>query len=165
MWDDRKQRDIQASEGDTLQVARFSVGEQEYALDIMRIKEIINPVPITRVPNAPTFIEGMIELRGAFLAVIDLRKRFGLEPAPLARDRKYIVVTTKGQNFGLIVDRVIDVHRIAMGNVRPVPDAVIGPQSRFVKGVIKSDERIAIAIDLDAVLSPDERDQLLQLEL
>ena len=101
----------------TIQVARFHVGDEEYALDIMRIKEIINPAPITRVPRAPAFIEGIIELRGAFLPVVDLRKRFGLAPRPPGRETKYVIVSLEGRIVGLIVDRVTEVSRIATDDI------------------------------------------------
>lgn len=149
---------------DTLQVACFGVDGQDYALDIMRIKEIINPVHVTRVPNAPDFVEGLIELRGAFMAVIDLRKRFGVEPMPLPREGKYIVVMMDQQILALMVDRVIDVRRVATSDIRPAPDALSGPRSQLVTGVVKKDDRIVMIIDLDAILSPAERDQLGGLE-
>src|SRR4051794_6029966 len=76
-----------------LQLVAFSVGEGEYALDIMRIKEIINPVKITPVPKAPPFIEGVIELRGTILPVVDLRKRFDLAAGPATRATKFLVVS------------------------------------------------------------------------
>lgn len=150
--------------GDTLQVAAFHIAGQEYALDIMRVKEIINPVPVTRVPHAPSFVEGLIELRGAFMAVLDLRKRFGAEVTPLSGEGKYMVVMMGDQRLALIVDGVIDVRRIAMNDVRPAPDALAGPRSQLVIGVVKSDERIVMLIDLDAILSAMEREQLGGLE-
>src|SRR5439155_24663051 len=76
-----------------VQMVAFSVGAGEYALDIMRIKEIINPVKITPVPKAPPFIEGVIELRGAILPVVDLRKRFDLVATPAVRSTKFLVVS------------------------------------------------------------------------
>jgi purine-binding chemotaxis protein CheW len=142
------------------QVACFCVGDGEYALDIMRIKEIINPVRITAVPRAPAFIEGIIELRGAYLPVIDLRKRFGLEPTPLTREGKYVIVGLEGRIVGLVVDRVIDVRRIDPDQVSEAPQLARGPEARFLSGVFSSDDRIVMMIDLDEVLSPAERSAL-----
>lgn len=143
-------------ESQTIQVACFCVGEHAYALDIMRIKEIINPVAIAPVPGAPGFVEGVIELRGMFMGVIDLRKRFGLEPGPLTRDSKYIIVIMQGQNIGLIVDRVIEVRRVATREIAPAPAMVVGPRSRFLAGVAKWDEQTVMLVSLDQVLSHDE---------
>jgi purine-binding chemotaxis protein CheW len=120
-----------------VQVASFHVGDQEYALDIMKIKEIINPLVITAVPKAPPFIEGIIELRGAVLPVVDLRKRFALEPRPQSRETKYIIVTLEGHIVGLVVDRVREVMRIDEGEILDAPAMATGVDARFVAGVFK----------------------------
>jgi purine-binding chemotaxis protein CheW len=148
----------------TIQVARFHVGDEEYALDIMRIKEIINPAPITRVPRAPAFIEGIIELRGAFLPVVDLRKRFGLDPRAAGRETKYVIVSLEGRIVGLIVDRVTEVSRIANDDIGKPPPMAVGDEGRFFSGVVKTGDRILLMLDLDAVLSSAERAQLRGLE-
>ena len=94
-----------------MQLVAFLVGDGEYALDIMRIKEIINPVKITAVPKAPPFIEGVIELRGAILPVVDMRKRFDLPPSTPSRASKILIVVLdiggKRMIVGLVVDRVL----------------------------------------------------------
>jgi purine-binding chemotaxis protein CheW len=161
----RADRDPQAQgASDLFQVVCFAVGAQEYALDIMRVKEIINPAPAAIVPNAPDFIEGVIELRGAFLALIDLRKRFGLEPAAITRDSKYLVVLMDGHKVGLVVDRVLEVRRIARSELGAAPELAIGPGSRFIAGVAKQDAGILMLVDLDQVLSRAELQQMRQLE-
>lgn len=147
---------------DLVQVACFGVGGETYALDIMRVKEIVNPVPIAGVPHAPAFIEGVITLRGAFLALIDLRKRFGLAPAPPTRESKYIVVSMQGQHTGLIVDRVIDVRRIARADISAVPALAVGPHTRFLAGVARWDEGMVWLVDLDEVLSASEKADMAQ---
>jgi purine-binding chemotaxis protein CheW len=150
-------RDRQApGDFDLMQLVCFCVGAQEYALDIMRVKEIIHPAPVAVVPNAPHFIEGVIELRGTFLALIDLRKRFGLEPTPITHDSKYVVVLMDGQMVGMIVDRVLDVRRIARAELGAAPELAIGPRSRFIAGVAKRDDKVLMLIDLDQVLSRAE---------
>ncbi len=144
----------------SLQVARFFVGDEEYALDIMRIKEIINPVPITRVPRAPAFVEGIIELRGAFLPVVDLRKRFGLPARPPERETKYVIVSLEGRVVGLVVDRVTEVSRVDAEQIGEPPSMAVDRQARLFAGAIKSGGRIVMLLDLDAVLSASERDEL-----
>ena len=151
---------------ESIQVVCFTVAGQHYALDIMRVKEIINPPAITAVPGAPDFVEGMIELRGAFMAVIDLRKRFGVASTPLDGDSKFIVVTLNQefeQILALVVDGVLDVRRFGARDIRPAPRAVVapgGPRSHFVIGVVRSGEQIIMLVELDALLSPDEHHQL-----
>ena len=115
--------------GESVQVACFFVGSEEYALDIMRIKEIINPVPVTRVPRAPVFIEGIIELRGAFLPVIDLRRRFELPVTELTRDTKYVIVALAGRILGLVVDRVAEVKPIPVDQISAAPELAVAGDS------------------------------------
>jgi purine-binding chemotaxis protein CheW len=157
-----RDRDLQGA-ADLFQVVCFAVGAQEYALDIMRVKEVINPAPAAIVPNAPDFIEGVIELRGAFLALIDLRKRFGLQPASITRDSKTLVVLMDSHKVGLIVDRVLEVRRMARGDIGAAPELAIGPRSRFIAGVAKRDDSIVMLVDLDQVLSPAELQQVGEL--
>ena len=88
---------------ESLQMVGFRVGEGEYALDIMRVKEIINPVRVTAVPKAPPFIEGVIELRGAILPVVDLRKRFDLPATPATRATKFLIVVIEISGKRMIV--------------------------------------------------------------
>lgn len=144
-----------------MQVACFIVGDEEYALDIMRIKEIINPVEVTRVPRSPEFIEGIIELRGAFLPVVDLRKRFDVPAGEVDRDTKYIIVGLEGRIVGLVVDRVLEVRRIGVDAVSDAPELASNVDARFFNGVAKWDDRIVMLLDLDAVLSSVEKQQLL----
>lgn len=146
-----------------MQVASFHVGEQEYALDIMQIKEIINPIEITVVPKAPAFIEGIIELRGAVLPVVDLRKRFALDPTPLSRESKYIIVTLEGHIVGLVVDRVHEVMRIDETEVIEAPAMATGVDARFVAGVFKRDQRMILTLDIAQILSSSEKSLLAQL--
>jgi purine-binding chemotaxis protein CheW len=149
---------------ESIQLACFFVGAEEYALDIMRIKEIINPVAITRVPRAPDFIEGIIELRGAFLPVVDLRRRFELAVAEVRRETKYIIVALEGRILGLVVDRVAEVKRITIDQISEAPELALGGETRYFNGVVKWDDRIVMLLDLDEVLSASEKDQLRGLE-
>jgi len=145
----------------TVQVACFIVGTGEYAVDIMRIKEIINPIDITKVPRSPAFIEGIIELRGAFLPVVDLRKRFDLPATDLTRDSKYIIVALEGRIVGLVADRVLEVAHIPLDTISDAPELASSAQARFFSGVAKWDDRIVMLLDLDEVLSSVEKQQLL----
>ena len=106
-----------ASASSSTQLVAFGVADGEYALDIMRIKEIINPVAVTPVPKAPPFIEGVIELRGAILPIVDVRKRFDLSPTPATRatkypDRRRSIVGEQRIIVGLVVDRVSEPLRV-----------------------------------------------------
>jgi purine-binding chemotaxis protein CheW len=148
----------------TIQAACFRVGAEEYALDIMRIKEIVNPTRITPVPKAPPFIEGIIELRGAILPVVDLRKRFDLPATSITRDSKYIIVALEGRAVGLIVDRVSDVLRIATDELRAPPSMAVGADAQFFQGVYKQADRIIMLLDIDRILTSTEKIELRGLE-
>jgi len=152
---------------DLAQMVAFTVGEGEYAVDIMRIKEIINPVKITAVPKAPSFIEGVIELRGAILPVVDLRKRFDLPAPPVTRASKFLIVVIEvaGRRMivALVVDRVSEPVRVERAEVRPAPSLAQGEAAYFT-GVVHHQESILMVLDLDAILSTTEKVTLAGLE-
>jgi purine-binding chemotaxis protein CheW len=147
------------------QLATFVVGAQGYALDIMRIKEIIQPVPITRVPGAPGFMEGVIELRGVILPVVDLRKRFELPVTPPTRASKYVLVTLDDRIVALVVDGVAEFVKKGPDDIRPTPSLLPGtPEARFFTGVFNHQGRILMVLDIDRILSSAERISLAHLE-
>jgi purine-binding chemotaxis protein CheW len=152
---------------DTTQLVAFSVGSGEYAMDIMRIKEIINPIPITQVPKAPEFIEGVVELRGAILPVVDLRKRFDLPATAPTRSTKYLIVVIEmaGRRMivGLVVDGVSEPLRVARDQVRPAPLLAQGASAYFT-GVVHHQGRILMVLDIDAILSSKEKITLAGLD-
>ncbi|HKA87159.1 MAG TPA: chemotaxis protein CheW [Haliangiales bacterium] len=139
------------------QLATFLVGGHEYALDIMRIKEIIVPLGITPVPRAPAFLEGVIELRGAIIPVVDLRKRFDVPaPAP-SRATKYIIVAIDRSIVGLVVDAVGEVVRPAAGELRPPPPLVSSDGPSPFAAVCRHGGRLIMVLDLDRVLTSREK--------
>jgi purine-binding chemotaxis protein CheW len=148
-------RDARAD--DVVKLAAFRLADQEYAVDIMKIKEIVNPIPITRVPKAPPFIEGMIELRGSILPIVDLRKRFELPAPAFTRATKYVNALFGEQVVGLVVDSVSEVLRVPRSQIRPAPALVEGDGSRYILGVYRRDQRIFLILDLDRILSSHEK--------
>jgi purine-binding chemotaxis protein CheW len=148
-----------------VQMVAFGVGPGDYAIDIMRIKEIINPLPVTAVPKAPRFIEGVIELRGAILPVVDVRKRFDLEPTQPTRATKYLIVGldlgSSGSRMivGLVVDRVSEPLRVPKSDVRPAPQLTVGERA-FFSGVVHHGEKMLMVLDVDALLSTGEKQTL-----
>ncbi|MCS6913781.1 MAG: chemotaxis protein CheW [Myxococcales bacterium] len=158
-------RDRSQARDEVVQLCGFRVGDEEYALDIMRIKEIINPLPIRRVPKSPPFVEGLVELRGKVLPVIDMRKRFDVPPLTpeqaqdpaVQRARKYLIVPIDGHIIGLIVDRVSDVIRVSRDAIRPTPELTQTEAARYFVGVCHHRDRILMVLDLDAILSSSEK--------
>jgi purine-binding chemotaxis protein CheW len=155
-----------------VQLVAFLVGDGNYAIDIMRIKEIINPVKVTAVPKAPPFIEGVIELRGAILPVVDLRKRFDLPATSPTRATKFLIVAIEvaGRRMivGLVVDGVLEPLRVTREQIRPAPALTTG-EAAYFSGVvnrrrqardgkqIEDEEGIFMLLELDAVLSSKEK--------
>jgi purine-binding chemotaxis protein CheW len=139
-----------------VQLACFRVGGEMYALDIMRIKEIIRPQKMTVVPKAPTFIEGVINLRGTVLPVVDLRRRF---EQPVATDRKtrVIIAVVQGRIVGLMVDEVAEVSRYTRQDIQPPPQYLKGGGSEFFLGVCRRGDDLVMVLDLEALLSSGER--------
>jgi len=143
----------------TLQVACFRVADRDCAVDVMRISEILRPVPVTRLPSAPPFVEGIIELRGRFLPVIDLRKRFGAGDG--AAPGKYVVAPMGETSVALVVDEVTGVERIPIDQIQAPPALASGRVAPgFVAGIVKWNQRVFMLLDIDAVLSAAERAEL-----
>jgi len=117
-----------------VQLCTFRIGGEDYAVDIMRVREIIQPMPITPVPRAPPFVEGVVRLRSEVVPVIDVRKRFGLPATPPGRKSKFLVVHVAGRRMGLVVDEVCEVVRIHRSEIRPAP-ILSGDAPRFILGV------------------------------
>lgn len=153
------QKSLNTAASDTprqeVQLASFRIGSEMFALDIMRIKEIIRPLKLTPIPKAPAFIEGVINLRGAVIPIIDLRKRFD-QPAESGRLTRIIICSAAGRILGLVVDEVIEVRRYSRQEVQPTPSFRYGGADFFL-GVCRRDEDLVLLLDLDAILSSGEK--------
>lgn len=146
-----------------IQLACFKVGEELYALDIMRIKEIIRPQKLTPVPKAPSFIEGVINLRGAVIPVADLRKRFDQPIQTEHRKNRVLICSLSGKVIGLLVDEVTEVKRFGRKEIAPSPQFIQGPQADYFLGVARRGDDLIMLIDLEKVLSTDEKIALQKL--
>jgi len=145
-------------------MACFRVSGRDCAVDVLRIAEVLQPVPVTPLPAAPSFIEGLIELRGRFLPVIDLRKRFGADAPSEQASSKYIVAPIHGASVALIVDDVSGVERIPADLIQPPPNLAAGRIAPpFVSGVVRWNDRVLMVLDLDAILTVEERAALASL--
>lgn len=137
-----------------VQMASFRVGNEEYVIDIMRIKEIINPLKITPVPSSSDLIEGMINLRGVIIPIVDLRKRFRVPSESWAKQPKYIIVAVSGRIVGIVVDEVLEVVRIPRGQIKPSPEISQGREPGIFLGVCEHQGRLLLLVDLKKVLDP-----------
>lgn len=137
--------------GELLQLVSFHVGGEEFGLNILRVQEIIRIQALTRVPNSPDFVDGVINLRGKVIPVIALRKRFGLEELAHDKQTRIVVVEVKGTVLGFIVDSVSEVLRVPKDTVEPPPR--LGKVEReYVSGVGKLDNRLLILLDVDRLM-------------
>ena len=148
--------------GELLQLVTFVVGTEEFAIPILNVQEINRMMQITKVPKSPEFIEGVINLRGKIIPVMDLRKRFGIEAIENSVDSRIVVVEVTDRVVGFIVDRVNEVLRIQSDIVEPPPSMICGLDSDIVSGVGKLDDRLLIMLSLDHLLSSDELEQFEQ---
>ena len=140
-----------------LQLVSFNLGKEEFAVDILKIQEINRMVEITKVPKSPEFVEGVINLRGKVIPIIDLRKRFSLPKAESTRQTRIVVVDIDNKIVGLVVDAVSEVLRLPAKTVEPPPPIVAGIDSEYISGVGKLEDRLLILLELDKVLSKDEK--------
>jgi len=147
-------------DAELIQLVTFSIGEEEFGVDILKVQEIIRTMEITRVPKAPDFVEGVINLRGNVIPIIDLRKRFGLETRAHDKHTRIIVIEINNMIVGFVVDSVSEVLRIPANTVEPPPPVVAGLESEYISGVGKLEDRLLILLDLDRLLSGEEKDVL-----
>jgi purine-binding chemotaxis protein CheW len=143
-----------------LQLVSFALGQEEFGLEIQRIQEINRMVEITRVPNSPEFVIGVINLRGKVIPIIDMRKRFGFPPKENDKNTRIIVVELGGMVVGFVVDAVREVIRISKSITEPPPSIVAGIGSEFITAVAKLDNRLLILLDLERILKDKEKQQL-----
>src|SRR5436305_11775436 len=120
----------------------FRLGDEDYAVAITKIQEIILMKPITRLPQAPGSIEGLINLRGSVIPVVNLRKRFGLPARKFDDETRTVVVNTHDKTVGCIVDEVTQVMRITADQVQPVPLSVAALSRRYIAGIARLDDRL-----------------------
>lgn len=144
------------ADSELLQLVSFEVGEEEYAVPILSVQEINRMMQITKVPQSPSFVEGVINLRGKIIPVIDLRKRFGLTKLENSDDVRIIVVDIASRVIGFTVDRVNEVLRINANIVEPAPAMVCGMDTDYVQGVGKLDDRLLILLHLEKLFTADE---------
>jgi purine-binding chemotaxis protein CheW len=138
-----------------LQIVTFQVDSEVFALDILKVHEIIRFQPLTRVPNLPSYVEGVLNLRGKVIPVVGLRQRIGLTRREPTATTKIIVASVKDNVLGFMVDSVSEVLRIGADTVEPAPRLGEGGQ-RYVSGVGKVNDQLLLLLDLDKLLTEEE---------
>jgi purine-binding chemotaxis protein CheW len=143
-----------------LQLVSFNIGQEEFGVDILKVQEIIRMISVTHVPNSPHYVDGVINLRGKVIPIINLRTRLGLARKELDKDTRIIVVELDGKTVGFVVDSVSEVLRIPRNITEPPPAMVSGVDANYITAVGKLEDRLLILLDLDKVLSTNEKQML-----
>jgi len=141
---------------DSQQFLTFLLDDQEYGLEIFKIREIRGYAPITPIPNVPPHVRGVMNLRGTVLPVIDLRMKFHLPAVEYNKFTVIVIATVADKTVGLLVDAVSDVLMVAHDSIREAPDFGSGVDTRFINGVFQSRERLTVALNLEELLTECE---------
>ena len=143
---------------DEVQMVVFMIRDEEFGVEISQVKEILKLVSITRMPRSPQFIEGVINLRGQIITVVDLAKRFSLETQGQTENSRIMVVEVGESTVGMIVDSVSEVIRLPSANIEKTPALIeTSIHERYITGVGKVEDRLLILLDLNEVLTQDEK--------
>jgi purine-binding chemotaxis protein CheW len=138
-----------------LQFVTYRIGAQHFAIEIHRLTEVLSYGPITPLPGAPRFVEGMIDLRGELVPIIDLRKRMGLKDIRNQMQTRILITRIQQQKIGLIVDLADQVYTVPVENIKAPPEG-----SEFILAVAKQDQELLVILDLERLLTEQERVRL-----
>jgi purine-binding chemotaxis protein CheW len=147
-----------------IQIACFRLGEDLYAMDIMRVKEIIRPQKLAVLPRAPAFIEGALNLRGTVLPVVDLRKRFDMPTLESDQNRRLLIVAMAGRSLGFVVDEVTEVITVPVANIKPPPRLTNYIGSEYLIGVCLVGDEMVMLLNPDSLLTRSEAKELGRIE-
>ena len=158
-------RNVRQAAVPQVQLVTFRVGGEEFGLDVFQVHEILRYTEPTQVPKAPAFVEGVLDVRGTLVPVIDLRKRFELHELRYDDDTRIVLVDFGGERLGLVVDAVTEVLRCPETAVAPPPAFFKGLAAEFLRGIVRLENRLVVLLDLERILSSQERMALLFSEL
>ncbi len=148
---------VEQAEAKEEQLVVFTLAGESYGVDIAAVHEIIRMQRITRVPRTPQFVEGVTNLRGRVIPVVDLRKRFGLSAGERSGGTRIVVVEFGEQTIGMVVDGVSEVLRVTADAIEPPSPVVTTLDSDYLRGIVKLDNRLIILLSMDKVLSTEDR--------
>ncbi len=153
-------KNVQEQASSEKQFIVFRLGEEEYGVEILQVQTIERMLPITRVPHAPEFVEGVSNLRGSVVPIMDLRSRLGLPPKEPTNESRVITVKMEDVMVGMIVDAASDVVKVPTSAIEPPPSVIGGVESTYLEGVAKLEDRLLVLLKLAEVLKKDEVQQL-----
>jgi purine-binding chemotaxis protein CheW len=147
------------STGDLTQLVSFHLDNEEYGVEVLKVREIIRMVNITHMPNTPPYVEGIINLRGKVIPIISIRKRFGLMDTETNNQTRVIIMDVGGELLGFTVDSVSEVIRVSASEIQPSPSVASGGIGQeYIAGVINHGERLLVLLNLDLMFSSEEKE-------
>jgi purine-binding chemotaxis protein CheW len=147
-----------------LQLVSFNIGDEEFGVDILKVQEINRMVQVTRVPNTPDYVLGVINLRGKVIPIIDMRNRLGMATKEFDKDTRIVIVEIESKVIGFVVDAVSEVIRINKSITEPPPPMVAGIDSEYITAIGKLEDRLLILLDLRKILTDEDHKSLGDLD-
>jgi purine-binding chemotaxis protein CheW len=151
------------AQGESLQIGTFKLGQQIFGTDLLTMREIIRPIEITKIPQAESFVEGVINLRGVVIPVINLRKRFKMPSIPNSKEVRIINIEIDNVVIGFLVDAIWQVYRLPAGAIEPPPPVTASVNAEYIKGIANIDGCMLIILNVNKLLSPEALAQLAAL--
>jgi len=149
------------------QLVTFQLGEEHYGIDIMDVKEIVRVQDIRPIPNAPSYVEGIINLRGEIIPIINLHKRFHIKRAVVGEDEEllsgFIIIDVDGMNLGVVIDKIARVVTIENEQIQAPPQMLSGIGAEYIQGVIQNEEGYLIILDIRRLFNPKELQKINEL--
>ncbi|MFP4376696.1 MAG: chemotaxis protein CheW [Spirochaetales bacterium] len=148
----------------SLQLVTFFLGADQYGLDIMDVEGIVTIEEIRPIPNAPSYVEGIFNLRGEIIPVINLHRRFHIPKANLSEEDKllsgFVIINVGGRHLAIIIDKVSRVVTVESGSIQPPPQVISGIGAEYIRGVVNQDDKYLIILNVDRLFDPKELKQL-----
>lgn len=149
-----------ADNDEVLQWVTFRLENESYGVNVMQVQEVLRYTEIAPVPGAPSYVLGIINLRGNVVTVIDTRSRFGLMPDDVTDNSRVVIIESNKQVIGILVDSVAEVVYMKASEIEPTPNVGTDDSAKFIRGVCNRDDELLILVDLDKLLGDDEWDEL-----
>lgn len=152
------------SRNELIQLVSFKLDSEEYGIEVLKVREIIRMIPITHMPNSPSYVEGIINLRGKIIPVVSMRRKFGLMDQENSTQTRIVVMDISGELMGFIVDSVSEVIRISSSEIQPPPNVVSGGfDQECITGVFNQADRLLVLLDLEQLFSHEEKSFLMSV--
>lgn len=147
-----------------LQAVVFMLNRAYYGVPILQVQEIVKMTEITELPNTPDFVQGIVNLRGKIIPIIDMRKRFGLPEEKMDENWKILILKEEDVLFGVMVDQISEVEKVPATLIEKPPKIVAGVNGKFINGIAKTENRLLILLDIAKILSDEEKELLQDIE-